>query len=278
MKASARQHVPGFAKQAIRTRTARRPPPSDSPVKSAMRTLAILELFRERQSPLSVAEIADAIPMPQSSTSVLLRSLVALNYLEYRASTRRFSPTYRVTLLGDWIQQSRFGGHAITDVMTTLRDETGESVLLGLQTGPRMQYVHIVPAPQSVQLAIKVGEMRPMTRSALGQILLSRMPNAQIRAILRRNNADEPNAAMRMKERAFLDEMEVVRARGFSESRERMTPGANTLAMIAPSREDGALLALGIGGPSHRIAPKRERILKLMRNHLEAPLLAPERG
>ena len=71
------------------------------PVKSAMRTLALLDYFRRTKASASVTELSAALETPQSSTSVLLKSLVSLNYLEYDSETRRFLPSYRVALLGD---------------------------------------------------------------------------------------------------------------------------------------------------------------------------------
>jgi DNA-binding IclR family transcriptional regulator len=233
-----------------------------------MRTLAVLEFFRETKAPASVAEIASALGMPQSSTSVLLKSLVSLNYLDYDAATRRFLPSYRVTLLGDWIQQVRFGDERITDLMELLRADTGETVMLGQQTGARMQYLHIVSSLHRLQLLTHVGEIRPMTRSALGQILLSRKSNSEIRAIVRRNNADEVDPAARVREASFLEEIETIRRSGFSESRGRMTPGANTIAMIAPASDNQTLLAIGIGGPSDRMELKRLEIVEAMRRRL----------
>jgi DNA-binding IclR family transcriptional regulator len=130
-----------------------------------MRTLAVLEHFRETKMPASVAQISSSLAMPQSSTSILLKSLVSLNYLEYDRETRRFLPSYRVTLLGDWIQRARFGDKRITEIVEALRTDTGETVMLGQQTGAGMQYLHVVPA---IQLLIHAGEIRPMSRTALG--------------------------------------------------------------------------------------------------------------
>lgn len=238
------------------------------PVKSAMRTLELLEYFRERQTPATVVEVAMALGMPQSSASVLLKTLVSLNYLDYNPADRRFLPSYRVTLLGDWIQRARFGDKRITDIMEALRADTGETVMLGQQIGAGMQYLHIVSALHRLQLAIHVGEIRPMSRCALGQILLSRKKNSEIRAIVRRNNADELDAVLRINETALIEEIETIRRCGFSESRGRMTTGANTIGMIAPSANNGPLLAIGVGGPTERIEPKRRQIIDAMRRRL----------
>jgi DNA-binding IclR family transcriptional regulator len=206
--------------------------------------------------------------MPQSSTSVLLKTLVSLNYLEYDAETRRFLPSYRVALLGDWIQNARFGDKRITDIMETLQADTGEAVMLGQQIGASMQYLHVVPATYRIQLMVYAGELRPMSRTALGQILLSRKSNSQIRAIVRRNNADESNVSADFRETAFMHEIEAIRQRGYSETRGRTTPGANTIGMLVPSSGQQSLFAIGVGGPIDRIESKRGEIIEAIQRRL----------
>jgi len=57
-------------------------------IKSAERVLAIFEHFRLTRSPAGASEIGRALELPQSSTSMLLRNLVRLGYLDYAAATR----------------------------------------------------------------------------------------------------------------------------------------------------------------------------------------------
>ncbi|MGY4318790.1 MULTISPECIES: IclR family transcriptional regulator [Bradyrhizobium] len=240
-------------------------------VKSAMRSFAVLEFFRETKRAASVTEIASALEMPQSSTSVLLRSLVELNYLEYDRRTRRFIPSYRVNLLGDWIRRSPFRDQKLTDLMEELWTATGgETVMLGQQAGAAgMRYLHVVPGGNQLQFIANAGQVRPMVRTALGHVLLSQMPNTKIRGIIRRNNAEEPSQSARVREAAFLEEVERIRRRGFSESSGRTTPGANTIGMLVPLPKRRAPLAIGIGGPIERIAAKREQIIEVMQSRLK---------
>jgi len=77
----------------------------NSPVKSAARVLEVFECFDRVQRPASVTEIARVLGYPQSSTSELLRSLVAPGYLESEPEDRRScSPTARLPLPGAWLQ------------------------------------------------------------------------------------------------------------------------------------------------------------------------------
>jgi len=242
--------------------------PDAQPIKSAMRTLALLEHFRRTKAPAAVTEISDALGIPQSSTSMLLKSLVALNYLEYDAETRRFVPSYRVALLGDWIQRARFGDERIIDIMDRLQADIGETVMLGQQVGAGLQYLHVVTTTHRIQFTVNIGEVRPISRTGLGQVLLSCKSNSQVRAIVRRNNADGSHVPAQFRETAVIQEMEAIRQRGFSETRGRTTPGANTIGMLVRSSGKQSLLAIGIGGPTDRMDSKRQQIIDALRHRL----------
>jgi len=248
--------------------SAKSKPASGPAIKSAERALAILEYFRESKRAATVTEIAGTLSLPQSSTTMLLKSLLKLGYLDYAPQTRKFRPTYRVAVLGSWIQRSLFESGPLTDTMDAIGNALGETVLLGLQNGPHMQYVHIVVPGEGVLLAVHVGILRPMTCSALGRMLLIGKTNDQIRAIVRRNNADAEDSAHRVQEQQFTADIESLRNQGFAESRGKMTPGANVIAMLVPDQPDTAPLAIGVGGPMMRIEERRDEILRVMRRHL----------
>src|SRR3954467_12300537 len=80
-------------------------PPASALVKSAGRVLQVLEFFDEVQREARVQEIAERLSFPQSSTSVLLKCLVQLGYLDYDANSRSFLPSPRVALLGTWLDK-----------------------------------------------------------------------------------------------------------------------------------------------------------------------------
>jgi DNA-binding IclR family transcriptional regulator len=240
-----------------------------SGVKSAERTLNLLEHFSKLKRAATVGEIADSLSWPQSSTTMLLKSLLALGYLDYAPHTRKFRPTYRVAVLGNWIQKSLYSGGPLTDIMESIGEETGETVILGRQNGAHMQYVHIVPGRQAVQLAVEVGIMRPMTCAALGLVLLAPKTNEEIKAIVRRNNSDVTDAAHRVREREFMLEIDNIRRQGFAESHGRMTPGANVVALLVPGQAEMSPLAIGVGGPMARIDGRRDEIVQSIRRHLD---------
>src|SRR5688500_1609065 len=78
-------------------------------VKSAARTIAVLEHFSATRRPHALKHICKALGYPQSSASVLLKTLTTLGYLNYNRRRRVYFPTLRVAALGDWVAGELLG-------------------------------------------------------------------------------------------------------------------------------------------------------------------------
>ena len=249
---------------------------SDTVIKSAARVLEIFEYFSERQTPASVGDIARNLGFPQSSTSVLLKSLYSLGYLDYDPQARLYNPTMRIAFLGSWVQQRALGGNNLISILEQVHTETNELVLLGMQNGVTVQYAHIVESTHPVRMHLKIGTRRPITRAAVGRVLLSLQPDAEIKKILRRVNSEEPVAANRMKEADLLTEIEKVRAFGFAETSGSMTPGGGVIATLLDIPE-GPPMAVGVGAPLERLQKNRDHIMKVLdkyRTQISVPFRA----
>jgi DNA-binding IclR family transcriptional regulator len=158
----------------------------------------------------------------------------------------------------------------LTQAMDALGRDTGETIILGQQNGATVQYIHIVPASYPVQLRLKAGLRRPMTCAATGLALLGLKADKEVRAVVRRNNADVAEPRLRVREASFLETIALVRAQGYAETRGNMTPGAAVIAVAITAF--GHDMAIGVGGPIERIDASRPSILRLLRQHLGTAL------
>jgi DNA-binding IclR family transcriptional regulator len=116
-------------------------------VKSAVRVLEILEFFDEVQRPANVVTVSEALGYPQSSTSALLRSLVATGYLQVDRRSRTYTPTDRVSLLGSWINPPLFAEASLPRLMRAITVRTGALVLLSARNGGYSQCYHVLNKP-----------------------------------------------------------------------------------------------------------------------------------
>lgn len=99
---------------------------SNNQVKSAVRAFEILEYFKLNQQRRSMSEIASDLGYPQSSTTVLLKTLLSLGYLSYDRQEHAYFPTPKLTALGEWVPTALFGTGKILDAMRDVHRATGE--------------------------------------------------------------------------------------------------------------------------------------------------------
>lgn len=246
-------------------------------VKSAARVLEVFEFFDRVQRPATVMELSRSLKYPQSSTSVLLKSLVSLGYLEPMPEERRaYRPTARLTLLGAWVEPQLAAGGPVLQLMTDLGAETGDLIILGIPQNGVVRYIHTVPATKPMRLHNAPGTVRPIATSGLGRLFMSAMTDDQVREIVERHNASEEDAARRLSLAAVRRDMAAIRAQGHVVSTDRITPGAGVVAVLLPVTHGGLPLALGIGGWSKTIKEESQAFVQSMRKgirrHLGAAL------
>jgi DNA-binding IclR family transcriptional regulator len=239
----------------------------DAVVKSAGRVLEVFEFFAHRHAPATVSEVTAALGFPLSSTSVLLKSLRSLGYLDHDPRTREYTPTIRFAVLGTWIFERFFAEEGgIPRLMDELQAETGETIVLAMQHGLHVDYIRILQSIRPVRFFIRPGSRRPIHLPAAGKVLLAQQPDAEVAAMLRRVNA-VPGATP-VAPRPFLAELARIRAEGFARSEGAVVPDTAMLAMALPVAPGHRPLAIGVSGPLGRMRREARSILKLMRTKL----------
>ncbi len=249
-----------------------RPPLPEGVVKSAGRVLQILEYFDEIQRPANVVEISGILKLPQSSTSALLRSLVAMGYLYFDRMARTYMPSCRVALLGNWVNHPLFMGGVALRCMDELQQRTGDAVVLAIRNGVWAQYIHVLQATSMARLQVTRGALRPLAASGTGYALLSTLPDAEVRKICHRINA-EARAGGSIQPVAIdslLVTLEDVRQTGYAFTTDLVTPGGAVLAMPLPVTDGGQALVIGLGGISEVQKGRRAELIAVMKEVMEA--------
>jgi DNA-binding IclR family transcriptional regulator len=112
-----------------------------SPVKSAVRTVELLEFFAGRPGMHSLADVQSAVGYPKSSLYMLLRTLVELGWVETDPTGTRYGIGVRALLVGtSYID----GDEVVAAARTTLdrlSDETTETIHLARLDGTSVVYL-----------------------------------------------------------------------------------------------------------------------------------------
>ncbi|HSF95660.1 MAG TPA: helix-turn-helix domain-containing protein [Thermohalobaculum sp.] len=232
---------------------------NEKTVKSAVRVLAIFEVFERERRALTISELVERLQIPQSSTSTLMRSLVTKGFVEFDAESRRYRPSVRLAFLGNWVLGSTNVIARIHTLAQTLSERTGETILVGSENGLFMQYLSVIVSPHTVRIALHPGLKRPLHRSGLGLMLLSLKTDAEIGRLVRRYNAELAEAdGSRYTERQTLEMVEKARRQGWYETASIIVEGAGSIATLLPLPRGQRPLAIGIGAPVDRLQSRHD--------------------
>ena len=234
-------------------------------MKSAERTLAVLELFSFYERGLTVGYVARELGIPQPSVSMLLQAMRRMGYLDYDNRTRLYTPTIRVMLLGSWIHRRLSGAASLAARLADLKERLGgETTFAAIQNGAKLQYVLTLQAEMPSRLHVASGNRTSITLSAAGRVLLSLKSDEAIRGWLRRSNVEASEARHRMSDRDFLQIMTQIRQDGFAATNGDAKPGLGAVAVAVPSPMGEMHLAIGIGGPIERVLSRRSETIEAL--------------
>ncbi len=256
-------------------------PPARPGVKSALRTLEILELFRHHRRALTVGELASSLGYPQSSTSGLVRTMVDAGYLTVEAEERRLLPSRRVAELGAWLDEVE-RTRAIRQVMRALGDRTGQTIVAGVRQDIHVLYTEVLPGRHPMRLEIAVGSRLPLVAAGMGILLLSAMTDEAVLAVssrMRELRDQHGPAALRGSDlaatwnadpvipadAALLRDVRQVRRRGYSMTLDGVTRGAGIIGVLLPGQPGQAPVGVGVGGLSSIISRDKAAIVELIR-------------
>jgi len=233
-------------------------------VKSARRVFTILEYFAEIQREASASEVARACEFPSSSTSALMRQMTEVGYLHFDRGRRTYRPTPRLPLVCDWINQRVFPADAIHKLMQSLSDATGETILLGLESGNHVRYIRVIDGSGALRLYSMHGASRDYAATSIGQALLSTWPQRRVQGYVHRYNAGrEP--AQRISAAQMAERLDRFRQCGYIVSTGGQR-GVGSVGMLLPRADDQHVLAVAVAGAMERVRESAPRLAQVMRD------------
>lgn len=237
----------------------------DTTVKSARRALEILERFESLQRPAGVGELAAGLGYPISSTSVLVHTLTQLGYLNFDSATRKFAPTVRVALLGDWIRDSDPARARLKAMLEEARRLTGLTAVLGTRNGLDVQYLFVVRAPETGYRSRRpgMGTLRSILNGSAGVMLLARAADAEIALVVRGVQATKrPTATLE----DVMQRVAYARRHGYAWHAGAMFPDVGSVSVLLPITDVfGKPLVLTVAGSARRIGDEHARLAGILK-------------
>jgi IclR family KDG regulon transcriptional repressor len=208
--------------------------------KSAVRVLDILEFVAAGPSGLSRAEIAQALGIPKSSASILLRTLVERQYLREDAATKRLKLGVRTFETGQSFLRQASLRDAARPALDALVREFGRTCHLAILEGRDVVYLDKVDPPQAaVQLVTFIGSRLAAVQTAVGRAQLAHLSDEDLG--LRFDAASDADAL-----RAVRASRAHICRRGWASEHGETTPGICCVAAAIMSHSGAPIAAIGI--------------------------------
>ncbi len=242
-------------------------------VKSADRVLDLFEYLARAGREMSHTEIADALEIPKSSLTQLLKNLVSRGYVELTSNGRGYR-------LGEMLLSlSKSAGH-VRDLVSEaqvflaeLTHDTGESSALNQLKGDRAEVVATVLGPQRLVTHMRLGDLAPLYATSGGKAILAHMPASFVNDYLATVKFEAATPATLKSTKALTRQLATIQRTGFSYSHEEWTPGIIGVGVAVLDRTGMALGAINVAIPAARfnatIQQESERALKQSLDHIE---------
>lgn len=206
-----------------------------SPVKSAERTVKILETLAASSTRLTLSELQERMGYPRSSLHALVRTLRELKWVEADETGSAFGVGPHALLSGtaylDRDPALRFAYETLED----LRTEVGYTIHYARRDDAHVLYLASREARDSVRLVSRVGRRLPAHVTGLGQALLADLTEAEVDALL--PPTLESLTPQSINTRSDLHaELDQVRRRGWAFEREQNTEGVSCVAVAVGYR------------------------------------------
>ena len=219
-----------------------------SQVKSATRTLDIIEYIVAHDRPLVAQDIAVALGIPVSSLSYLLGTLVDRGYLN--RDGRRYSAGPGLQRL-----QARPGGFTLAEraapLVRTLRVQLNETTSFFVRHGWEVEALVTESSEQALRYAVPTGSRLPMHALASGKALLAALPDDELDRYFAESERTRFTPSTVTGEKALRREIEEIRKSGIALTDEEFSLGIRGIGRVVTVGGE-AVGALSVAVPKAR--------------------------
>ncbi|MDE2562675.1 MAG: IclR family transcriptional regulator [Sphingomonadales bacterium] len=231
-----------------------------APVKSAMRTLDVIEFVVAHPRGVIAQEISAALQIPVSSLSYLLATLAERGYLV--RDGRNYVP-------GPGLERLRAAkedlplADRVAPLVRALRSELNETASFFVRIDDDAEAIVTEASAQALRYAIDPGARRPLHALAAGKAMLSRLCEAELAEYLSHGARARMTAHTRTGEEDLREDLAKVRAEGFCTVCEEATAGICGVAV--PAQIGGEMVgAFSVAVPAVRFDAVLEARIKAL--------------
>ncbi|MGW7353483.1 IclR family transcriptional regulator [Streptomyces sp. NPDC054784] len=224
-------------------------------VQSVDRAVTVLDILA-RHGEAGVTEIAEDLGVHKSTAFRLVAALEQRDLVEQTADRGKYQLAYGIVRLAGAASAQLEITRESREVCQQLAEESGEGVNIAVLDRNEAINVGQIRALRSVSAYNWVGQRTALHATSSGKVLLAFAPPERGRELL-------AGRLERFTEHTICDaaalraDLELVRRRGWSNTREELELGLNAIACPVYGAEGEVVAALSISGPTYRLSADR---------------------
>jgi len=242
-------------------------PEQSQSVKSAQRTLELLEFVARHPDGVTFVELADELPYPKSSLHGLLQTVVAMKWLTLDPDDRRYSIGVRPWEVGQAFRRSRDIVIRARRYLREANEALDETVQLGILDDLDVVYLDKVEGTQPLRLVSSVGSRLPAYVTGIGKALLSGLPAHVLRDRFAGQELTGYTAHTITSGDRLLEVLEDVRTQGYATDDGEYSNGVYCVAVPIFGRPGQTVAAVSFSVPTARIQSgdvRAERMIEVL--------------
>ena len=232
-------------------------------VKQAANVLELMEYFARRRRPATLAEIADDLGWPRSSTFNLVGTIAEKGWLYEPRARGGYYPTPRWLTLARTVADAEPLPEAAHALAAEIADRTGETTAIGALAGTFVIFLDVIESTQSVRYFAQVGDRVPVYASSVGRAILAQLSADERRAIYRKIKFEGFSSTTPMSAEIIEEELRAATERGYHQSSSEYIPdlaGVSLSLPIGPRQ-----LSIVVAGPTSRCLERRPITAAIMK-------------
>ncbi len=223
-------------------------------IQSLGRAFSILEEVARNRDGIMLADLSKRVGLHNSTTFHLVRTMVNLGYIRQIKDGKRYRVGRPLFCLAASALDEIEMVSLATPILEDLSQQTGESSHFAVRLGDSVVIIARTSGPGAVQLADRVGVVRPAYCTALGKMILAGLQPDQLERWIARTDFRPMTPKSITDPRVLRQELDDIRLKGIAYDDGEFDPELRCIAVPVRDFSGQMIGAMGVSGPIWRLS------------------------
>lgn len=222
-------------------------------VKSAQRTLEILEVVARHPNGVGFVELSSQLPYPKSSLHGLLQTIIGMRWLTFDPDQRLYSIGVKPWEVGQSFLRSRELEVRARQFLRQANEELGETIQLGILDDLDVVYIDKVEGTRPLRLISNIGSRLPAYVTGIGKAMLAGLSDEVLVSRFAGTTLEEYTSKTITSGDKLVDVLKGVRRDGYAVDDGEFTHGVFCVAVPILDQVGDVVAAMSCSVPKARI-------------------------